>query len=672
MSVGYLGTGHTGVLIDEFSTIRWLCFPEFDSPFYFASILNKKEGGEIRNFIADQNGNQTYFSEMKSIHFDYVGNYPLLNTVLVGEEFTIDIIDHAIRGGIGMVRKIHFWEEVPKSLGLEIKPIRGSLGEFSPSEHGIIFTIDGKYPLEIQFFSPIRIYASKIIFDTNGSKSHQINFYFKKYVPFKVPLNLELLFWEKFYKERVWVDFGGISEKVFFRSLHLLRNLIYQPTGALLAAATSSIPETRGLDDNWDYRYSWVRDNSFTVEAFAMTNCFEEAKQVLKFLFNVQGDDGHWECPFYTIEGKIPTEERILDLKEDYGGIIRVGNAAYNQLQIDSEGVVINAAFKLYQHSGDKEYLESIFKNLTKAARVILRLWDEPENGIWELREARRHYTYGKAILASALKKYCILAKILGKKSSDLEEYQETAQEIVKQIKTKCWSEKRKAFTQSFKDDQNARSEEIDMSVLALTLYEVISIQDPKMKQTISAILCFLSRRGGHARFEREKNPFYLSTLWLARHLLKEGRYKTFLDLLNICIECANDLGLMGEQFIPEERDQRGNIPQAFSHEEFVKAIVESYYYINENFDIVVPLLHTWTDSRIKRARYLGQELDLISYMEREKANCKIKVPKSAKTIIVPLKYPEKFELKGGKVEFYEGYAKITPKSRKLTLTYQH
>jgi len=352
-------------------------------------------------------------------------------------------------------------------------------------------------------------------------------------------------------------------------------------------------------------------------------------------------------------------KELVLDVLEEYGGKIRIGNAASDQFQIDSEGLVINSVLKYYQHSGDISYLKETFPRLKLAADVILDIWDLKENGIWEFRGERYNYVYGKAICAVGLRDFITICKVLSSPVK-LDIYKETFEAIMKKIDTKGWSESQESFVQSFEKHI------VDSSVLALSLYELIPIDDPKMMQTVTKIVKILDRDGGFARYPDEDHPFFLSTFWLARHFSRVGKFDRYYDLLSSAIFCSNSLGLMAEHFYPSSLEQRGNFPQSFSHEEYIKTILEGFFDINKDFQVIVPI-DIFKSSEICNFKFLGKDISLKSHIDEHLTKVYLKTPEEI-TFLIPCAAGEEINVEGGRYQLEEPYFKIFPEKESLVI----
>ncbi|MHA1333595.1 MAG: glycoside hydrolase family 15 protein [Candidatus Odinarchaeia archaeon] len=657
--LSYLSNRQFGMLING-GAIEWLCLPKFDSYPIFASIVNRSEGGHMLFFIVDEKERYD-LRDFDIIHITYLNDFSIVETVLKRESYIIEVNDFIPRNTSCFIRSFNFYDEIPRELGIFIKFIKGYTAQFLAGDETVIIK-GGPQDIYLKCNLPLELTNEGIIVKQNNSRIVKLHFSFGHKCSEKHSLSGEMGYWSNFLDEVVDIFLGQEEiRKVYRRSLQVLHNLIYEPTGAILAAPTSSIPDTRGLDNNWDYRFCWIRDSSFCVEALSMASAFKDAKHILDFLYSIQDKTGGWTYPVYTIDGEKVPEETILDIPEDYGGKFRLGNNAGEQFQIDSEGAVLNATLKYYQHSGDKDYLKEHFKQMHMAADVILEKWPQAENGIWEFRDKKQNYVYGKAICASGLQSFLTIANLLNEKI-DYDLHLNAKNEIMKNIDKKGFSASKNAYIQSFESDV------IDASVLILTLEELIPVDSPKMRGTIKAIIYELDRDGGIARYPTEENPFYLTTFWLTRCYIRLGMFEKFFDLLSSCIYSSNMLGLMGEHFYPKTLEQRGNFPQSFSHEEYIHAVLEGFLWIDREFKVNIPI-NIFKSSTIRNFNFLGQNISMKTHLDKGKTRVYLNTPENI-VFKIPKVHDDEIKIEGGEVTDKGNYFEFVSRQRKVSIIY--
>lgn len=388
--------------------------------------------------------------------------------------------------------------------------------------------------------------------------------------------------------------------EAYVRGLLVMKLLTHEASGAILAAPTASFPAVPGGYDNWDYRYCWIRDGYYTARTYDEVGLHDEARAFYKFVLGLQEPEGHWSQPLYTLDGGGPVELLVDDLQGPGGEKpIRFGNAAYDQLQIDNEPSVLHGLWIHAQRTEDRDFFQRNWDSIKRAAEAMKRLWPEKENGIWEIRERRDHWIYGKALCAAGFAAAAELAAWLGY-DEDGGRWRAEADKIRGQIVAEGYAEGRGAYLQTYDPDSP-----LDISSLALVLWDVLPAEDERMKSTVAVMEKPLRRPdpdaavtggcpttddpfwglhelkgglnmdGAFARYDYGAEPFYLPTLWMARYWLRAGDRGRAEELVRLCLRSATNLGLMAEHFNPGTGAQWGNFPQAFSHEELVLTILE-------------------------------------------------------------------------------------------------
>ncbi len=391
-------------------------------------------------------------------------------------------------------------------------------------------------------------------------------------------------------------------EEAYARGLLALKLLTHEESGAILAAATASFPAVPGGADNWDYRYCWLRDGYYSARTYDAACLHDEARAFYEFALRCQAEDGRWRQPLYTLDGGGPVELIIEDLVGPDGERpIRFGNAAYDQLQIDNEPSVLHGLWIHAQATGDRDWFAARWEAIRRAADAMMELWHQPENGIWEIRERRDHWVYGKSLCAAGFRAAAALARWLGH-DDDAARWEAEAEKVAEQVIANGYSSERQAYLQTY--DKNSP---LDISALALVLWDLLPADDERIVQTIRAfeeplklpeapvgatereqepttddpywgmhhLKGGLRMNGAFARYDYAAEPFYLPTLWMARYYLRAGQRARAEQLVRLCLDKATNLGLMAEHFDPRTGRQWGNFPQAFSHEEMALTILE-------------------------------------------------------------------------------------------------
>jgi len=357
-------------------------------------------------------------------------------------------------------------------------------------------------------------------------------------------------------------------EAAFERGLLTLRLLTYEPTGAILAAATASLPSEPGGAHNWDYRYCWVRDGCYTAQAFDLAGCPREAERLYEFLL-ARETDGQWWSPLWAIESDYPTtEEEVVGLCGPGGEApVRIGNGAALQDQHDSPGNVLSGIYQHCRLTGATDLASRHWTRLVRAVDWCCEHWAEAEAGIWERRERNRFWVHGRALCWVALRDGIRLARLLNKPVPP--RWEATLAEIPRALHETAWSEEKSAFLRACGEPSI-----YDVSTLALLLDGIIAPDNQRMRQTVKKLAEVMAYGPAFRRDEEDvRYPFYLATFWMIRAFLSIGEYDRAYRHLRAVLDGTTDLGLMAEYFDPVTSRQFGNFPQAFSHEELVRTV---------------------------------------------------------------------------------------------------
>jgi GH15 family glucan-1,4-alpha-glucosidase len=370
--------------------------------------------------------------------------------------------------------------------------------------------------------------------------------------------------------------YEGPWQELVRRSGLVLQGLTYQPTGAIVAAPTTSLPETVGGERNWDYRYTWVRDASLTLEALWVAACPDEAKDFFDFLARaarpqLEGE-GRLQIMF-GVTGERDLTERSLPHLDGWRGSrpVRVGNGAWNQRQLDVYGELLSAAHRLRDQLGDLGPEVSGF--LTDAADAAAASWRQPDHGIWEMRDAPRHFVHSKLLCWVALDRAVELAGALGANPARVNRWRDERDRIREAILAQGWSERAGAFTQAFGSDA------LDASTLLIAMVGFLPAGDERVRATVNAIAERLTDpRGLVYRYKTDdglagtEGSFLLCTFWLARALALGGELARAREAFERAAAFANDLGLLSEEVDDATGELLGNFPQAFSHVGLINA----------------------------------------------------------------------------------------------------
>lgn len=361
------------------------------------------------------------------------------------------------------------------------------------------------------------------------------------------------------------------------RSALVLKALTNAPTGAVAAAATTSLPESPGGDRNWDYRFSWVRDSVFTLRALGDCGFDREADGFRRFIQRSSAGSAHELQIMYGLGGERRLTEIELPHLEGYRGShpVRIGNAASEQLQLDSLGELLELAWRwhLRGETPDADY----WRFLRDLVEVACERWTEPDRGIWEMRGDPRHFVHSKVMCWTAVDRGIALAEAAGL-SAPVSHWKEVAAEIRAAIESRGFDKARGTFTQSFDDAA------LDSALLLIPESGFVDHHDPRMIATVDAIRAELEENGLLLRYRPDQvddgvsrgreGQFLACTFWLVEVLAKQGRLQAAEEVFERVTATANDLGLFAEEYDPVSGQLLGNFPQGLSHLSHLTAIV--------------------------------------------------------------------------------------------------
>ncbi|MFC5928025.1 bifunctional trehalose-phosphatase/glycoside hydrolase family 15 protein [Cryobacterium melibiosiphilum] len=375
-------------------------------------------------------------------------------------------------------------------------------------------------------------------------------------------------------KSRSWVsqlDLPGVKPSLVGRSALVLRALCYEPTGAVLAASTTSLPEGIGGTRNWDYRYCWLRDGSMTVKALVDLGSTVEAEGFLHWLDGIlQVSPGaEWLHPLYSITGSSLGAEASLESLPGYAGSrpVRIGNAADNQVQLDVFGPIAELIDTLSARNG--EVTEFQWGLLSQMVNAVASRWQEPDHGIWEARRSPRHHTYTKTMCWVTVDRALRVAARHGRTVEP--EWELLALTIREDVLVNGWDDDVKSYTVAYD------SPDLDAAVLHIGLSGLLDVSDPRFAQTVSAVERELRVGPTVFRYRYDdglpglEGGFHICTTWLIESYLATGRFDEAEALFNQLIILTGPTGLLSEEFDPATETHLGNHPQAYSHLGFIR-----------------------------------------------------------------------------------------------------
>jgi len=572
-----IGDMQTAALVSRGGSVDWLCLPRFDSPSCFAGLLGTDEHGHW--LIAPAGGDA-------EVSRGYAGDTLILETEWRTGSGTVRVTDFMPPRDAKPPILIRVVEGVHGSVEMQcVLRIRLGYGGIVPW----VRRLDGRLaavagPDSLWLDTPVslsgRNLAHRAAFTVAaGQRTPFVLTWSPSYAspPEKSDCGAELDFTRRFWHG--WTSrctYSGQYREAVIRSLITLKALTYQPTGGIVAAATTSLPEDLGGVRNWDYRYCWLRDATITLEALLRTGYTEEAAAWREWLARAVAGDPRDVQIMYGVAGERRLAEWEAEWLPGYEGSapVRIGNAAVNQRQLDVYGEVIDA-LSLGRESG-----VAFDRHTWSLQRVLLdfleKNWDQPDEGIWEVRGPRRHFVHSKVMAWVAFDRACH-ATTMGL-PGDGEHWREIRDRIHGEVCGKGFDPARGAFTQFY------GSAELDAAVLLIPEVGFLPPGDPRVASTVTAVQRELMSGGLLRRYqlaEREsavdglsgsEGAFLACSFWLVNALHMIGRQDDACELFERLLSLRNDVGLLSEEYDPRYGRQVGNTPQAFSHVPLIQA----------------------------------------------------------------------------------------------------
>jgi len=574
---GFLSDCHSAALIDRAGSVDWWCVPRFDSPSVFGRLLGPDAG---------------HWSLCPSAAFEstrhYVRDSLVLRTVFATAGGEVTVLD-----ALGLELGARGHEIGLRSPHVLLRRVEGSRGavdmvtEFAPRmEYGLtVPNVLGSGETVVARGGPVALaLASEIKLSPGpGSASGRFTVRAGDRVEFRLiftpsseglsatgrqeqaTLEDTIAGWESWVK--LHDGYQGRHRDTVRRSSLVLQGLTFQPTGAVVAAATTSLPEKVGAELNFDYRFAWLRDLSLTIRSLWIAACPDEADRLFRWIADASGhlaEDGRVQI-MYGVEGERNLAEHELTHLPGFRDSrpVRIGNAAWDQEQLDVLGEVLDAVEQLRDQLGELD--EPTRELLITLADRAASTWREPDAGMWEARDQQRQYVSSKVMCWVALDRAVRLAPLLGD-DLDLGRWEDARERVRVAVLTKAWSERAGAYTGAFGSD------DLDASVLLLPLVRFLPARDERMWATIIAVERELGDIGLVRRWPDDPMGFLICTYWLVECLALGGEVARAEEWFERATSHANDLGLLAEQADPDRKELLGNYPQAFSHVGLINA----------------------------------------------------------------------------------------------------
>jgi GH15 family glucan-1,4-alpha-glucosidase len=582
---GIIGDLHTVALVGKNGRIDWCCMPSFDSPSVFGEILDAEKGGFYS--IAPKNLAKNQVKQY------YLPETNILVTRFLSSDGVAEVTDfmpiqhskiktqrHRLMRG---VRVVHGAVDIEMTClpafnyARDKHTVELSKGGALFRSKGFNLALTPSVPHEQTdsggihaSFTLAQNERAHFLLESTGVKDYQISN--RPSEEFDDGLDETNAYW------RTWLQhckYHGRWQENVYRSALTLKLLTYAPTGAIVAAPTTSLPEGIGGERNWDYRFTWLRDSAFTLHSLLSLGFYDEAEDFANWLTARINESGEGPLqPMYTIEGGHELPEITLDNLEGYkkSSPVRIGNGAYKQLQLDVYGELFDALYILF--TDRRGVYQRGWEIIQRQMDWLVKNWQTPDEGIWEVRGGRRAFLHSRLMCWVAFDRIIRVAQTQGL-PAPLEEWTKQRDAIYNEIVEKGWNEKKQAYVQYYGADA------VDASALLLSLTRFLDGSDPKMVKTIERIEKELMNEPHLYRYSIDQaasdglkgheGTFSICTFWLVEALAGAGRLEEARRNLEEMFTYANHLGLYSEE-VGETGEALGNFPQAFTHLALISA----------------------------------------------------------------------------------------------------
>ena len=564
-----IGDCHTAALVSKQGSIDWLCVPHFDSPACFAALLGTAENGHWSITPAEP---------IRAIRRRYRDGTLILETEFETESGSATLIDCMIpRNEMPELLRVVVGTrgQIRMKVELVIRFDYGSVVPWVRRNEGGISAIAGPDMIRVRADVPLHgenlkteaeftvAEGQKISFDLSWYPSHERE-------PEPVNVGAAIQKTEKWW--RGWSDrcaYQGKWRDAVLRSLITLKALTFLPTGGIVAAPTTSLPELLGGVRNWDYRFCWVRDATLTLQALLNAGYLDEAREWREWLLRAVAGSPSQLNIVYGLHGERRLTELELPWLQGYekSAPVRTGNAAYTQYQLDIFGEVVNTLFQAREAGlGPAKHSRA---DLVPAMLEFLETgWERPDEGIWEVRGPRRHFVHSKMMAWVAVDRLIRSAE-KGRFKIDLDRWKKLRAAIHEQVCRRGFDADMNSFVQYYGDKH------LDASILMMPLVGFLAADDPRVIGTVKAIETHLMKNGFVGRYTQDpavdglphgEGTFLPCSFWLVDNYELQGRHEDAVRMFERLLEIRNDVGLLSEEYDPVAKRQLGNFPQAFSH----------------------------------------------------------------------------------------------------------
>ncbi|MEE8663282.1 MAG: glycoside hydrolase family 15 protein [Acetobacter sp.] len=567
-----IGNARSAALIHRKGTIEWLCMPRFDSEALMASLLGSSENGCWKFCASDP---AARYSRR------YLPDTMVLETTIetdTGCAVILDFMPPPAEGRrlfelVRIIKGIHGYID----LETEMK-IRCGYGLYEPwheQREGAIYAISGHDALRLSCSIDLGKFNGQTSaqFRLSAGQTHHATLeWYPSHTTPELPRDPFALLRHTIATGRKWSErciYEGRYQEIVRRSLQTLKALTYEPTGGIVAAPTTSLPEMPGGVRNWDYRYCWIRDAAWTIHALSISGFQEEASDWRWWLMRATAGMPDHLSIMYGLHGERRLVEFELDHLTGYENSrpVRIGNGAHDQLQLDVYGSLLGA-FDAARRDGLPD-MDKVWPLQRAVTNRLLSLWQEPDSGLWEVRGGVRHFTYSKMMCWFAFDRTIASAQDFGL-AGEIDAWITARDAIHAEVCEKGYDSASNSFVQYYGADR------VDASLLQISLLGFLPASDPRVKGTVARIERDLLINGFVYRYLTDseeadglpggEGAFLACSFWLCDAWIMEGKVNEARALFERLLNCANDLGLLAEEYEPTLKRQLGNFPQAFSH----------------------------------------------------------------------------------------------------------
>lgn len=590
LDYGVVGNCKTAALISKEGSIDWLCFPVFDSPSVFSKLLDNDKGGSFSFIVSDgYRITQNYFKETN-----------ILGTRFASDEGVFEVLDFMPRY---KTREDEYY--IPSEIYRYVRLIEGKPRfriNYTPvMNYARDSVIHKKFTDFIRTFSladgtdNIYLYSS-IDFDSILNQEEiileQDQYMLLSYSQKLANIDIDRAYLEYQRTKIYWLNWNNRSRKFveyndyICRSLLALKLMCYESSGAIMAALTTSIPETIGEVRNWDYRFCWIRDASMSIETLIELGHHSTAKRFMSFVKDILKSKSDSLQIMYGIDGSRTLKEEILSHLAGYENSqpVRIGNAAYFQKQNDTFGYLMDVIHSYYfRFPGTLGELEEMWEVVKSIIRTVYMVWRNPDQSIWEFRNIEKHFVFSKVMCWVALDRAIEIAKLLNQ-ADYVSAWQKEAMAIKEDVMLNGWNDQIQSFTQAYDNTH------MDSSLLLMEQYGFIDAGNDRYIKTVKRIKDELYHNGLMYRYKVDddfglpSSAFTICTFWLTRALFMIGEKGEARKIFDQLLTYSNHLGLFSEDLDFETKRMMGNFPQAYSHLALIKTALlfsEERRYIN-------------------------------------------------------------------------------------------